>query len=328
MGAKTEIQWADATFNPWWGCQRVSSGCVNCYAETWAKRYGHNVWGPAKTTERRLFGEKHWSEPLKWNEQARKTSTRTRVFCASMADVFEDHPDVYAARRRLWETIEVTPHLDWLLLTKRPENIIRMLPSSWIARPRPTVWLGTSVEDQEQADKRIPELLKVPAAVRFLSCEPLLGPISLFDTSEGVLGGVAVIRDGGRSHAPSEPDEWVDTSYPGIDWVIVGGESGPCARPMHPNWARSLRDQCECAGVAYFFKQHGNWVSEAATPIGVPANSVDPERCRWVSPDGRSKDIGEGLLEEGDAFMYHVGKKAAGRLLDGQEHNQFPEVAL
>jgi protein gp37 len=218
----SKIQWTDHTFNPWWGCTNVSPGCVRCYAHTLAKRTGWDVWGA--TTNRRFFGDAHWSEPLRWNEAAETEATRARVFCGSMCDVFEDHSSVGEARRRLWEIIARTPALDWLLLTKRPELIAGLAPwgESW-----PTnVWLGTSVETQEFADRRIPLLRSVPARLRFLSCEPLLGPVDL-------------------------------TRWQMVDWVIVGGESGPGARPMDASWALALRDQCEAAGVPFFFKQTG-----------------------------------------------------------------------
>lgn len=256
MGKTTDIAWTDHTFNPWHGCFKVSEGCTNCYAETLAKRWGQNVWGPARTTERRMMSDAYWRQPLHWNAEADKAGARRRVFCASMADVFEDHPMVVPSRYRLWSLIQQTPHLDWLLLTKRPENIAHMLPGGYW----PNVWLGTSTEDQQRADERVPVLLqyrdRVP--VLFLSAEPLLGPVELFDSSEGVLRGPAVIRSGGRSHdGPSGPSEWHDDSYAGIDWVIVGGESGPRHRPLELDWARDLRDQCAAADVAFFFKQVG-----------------------------------------------------------------------
>jgi len=226
MSANSSIEWTDHTFNPWWGCSRVSPGCENCYAETLSARYGHRVWGPAKTTPRRIFGPQHWAEPLKWNAAAVQAGVRKRVFCASMSDVFEDHPDVGEHRAALWRLIEQTPALDWLLLTKRPENIRKMLPASWLEDFRANVWLGTSVEDPRRARERIPLLVDVPGAVRFLSCEPLVEAL------------------------PNLP-------LAGIDWLIVGGESGPGARPMQPDWALDLRTQCKDAGVAFFFKQTG-----------------------------------------------------------------------
>jgi protein gp37 len=227
VGEHTEIAWTDHTFNPWWGCFKVSAGCTNCYAETFSKRVGQHIWGPPATTPRRLFGEKHWAEPLKWNLAAEREGVRKRVFCASMADVFEDHPMLSPEREKLWALIERTPMLDWQLLTKRPENILTMVPYDWQEGTPDNVWLGTSVENQEQAEIRISWLLTAPASVLFLSCEPLLGDVDL--------------------------TPWLG----GINWVIAGGESGPKHRPFDPGWARSLRDQCTAAGVPYFFKQVG-----------------------------------------------------------------------
>jgi protein gp37 len=237
------------SFNPWWGCVKVSPGCEHCYAETFSKRTGHSIWGPAATTQRRTFGDRHWQEPLKWNADAVKAGERRRVFCASMADVFEDHPQLDAERARLWELVDKTPALDWLLLTKRPENVIDFVPGQWFTAHRwpSNVWIGTSVENQAMADKRIPHLINIPAPVRFLSCEPLLGPVNL----EPWLGGeyATGVEYGGYREMAQEPSE--------IQWVIVGGESGPKARPMDAEWVRSLRDQCNGAGVAFHFKQWG-----------------------------------------------------------------------
>lgn len=242
------IEWTDATFNPWHGCVKVSPGCVNCYAESLDRRFGRAVWGPAKTTPRMEMSDKYWAQPERWNAAAEKSGQRLRVFCASMADVFEDHPGVVDARARLCSLIERTPMLDWQLLTKRPENITRMVPAAWLDTPPANVWYGTSVENQEYADKRIPELLKVPARVRFLSCEPLLGPVDLSEW---------MVFEGQYEKAEWMLAKW-RSSQP-IDWVICGGESGHGARPMHPDWAGFLRDQCEAAGVAYFFKQWGEY---------------------------------------------------------------------
>lgn len=226
----TKIAWTHSTFNPWWGCEKVSPGCANCYAEAFARRTGHGVWG--KASPRRFFGDAHWAEPLKWNRDAEKAGERRRVFCASMADVFEDRPDLMGHRARLAYLIGRTPNLSWLLLTKRPENIARL----WITDVvPPNVWLGTTTEDQERADLRIPYLLAVPAAVRFLSVEPLLGPVDIF--------------------------RWIHPCQravlTGIDWVIVGGESGPKARPCDVAWIRGVVEQCREAGVPAFVKQFG-----------------------------------------------------------------------
>lgn len=235
MGATTAIAWTDHSFNPWWGCARVSPGCANCYAEAFAKRTGNLVWG--KSAERRRFGDKHWNEPLRWDRAAVKAGRPALVFCASMADVFEDRNDLLNDRTSLWRLIEATPHLIWQLLTKRPENVLRMVPLLWTDPDDwpPNVWVGTTVEDQQRADERLPHLLNVPAPVRFVSCEPLLGPVSLAD------------------YLPLSI--WVPS--PSIDWIIVGGESGPHHRPLNLNCARSLRLQAEVAKVPFFFKQVG-----------------------------------------------------------------------
>lgn len=238
-------------FNPWWGCQRVSPGCEHCYAESFAKRTGHDVWG--KQSERRFFGDKHWAEPLRWNRAAEAAGERRRVFCASMADVFEDRRDLDAERERLWYLIGRTPWLDWQLLTKRPENVAEMTPWGYDAWPT-NVWLGTTVEDQRRADERIPHLACIPAEVRFLSCEPLLGAVDLFSA-----GGLVYNHgsEGYRDFDGHWIEGWEGGFENGVEWVIVGGESGPKHRPLDLDHARSLRDQCQTAGVPFFFKQVG-----------------------------------------------------------------------
>lgn len=270
------------------------------------------VWGPRGT--RVVAAESYWRQPLKWNAAAEAAGERHRVFCASLADVFEGPetmpaeawPDVEAARRRLFELILDTPHLDWLLLTKRPQNIepqLRAMPvlkrdnvwdHLWPHR-FPNVWIGTSVENQAAADERIPHLLRVPARVRFLSCEPLLGPVDLsaYLTRE--------VERWERDHEGTvvgQEFEAVSTTH----WVIAGGESGGKARPMHPAWARSLRDQCQAAGVAFHFKQWGEY---------------------W--PAGRSIVEGKSAVFMGDEVLYRVGKHAAGRLLDGRTWDEVPQ---
>ncbi|HWC59151.1 MAG TPA: phage Gp37/Gp68 family protein [Verrucomicrobiae bacterium] len=240
MGKNSSIEWTHHTFNPWWGCAHVSLGCNNCYAEAWAKRVGENIWGTK--SDRRFFTEKHWAEPLKWNADAAEDQIRKRVFCASMADVFELRDDLDPWRVRLWALIEKTSRLDWLLLTKRPQNISAMAP--WKDKWPNNVWIGTTVEDQVRANERLPILLKIPAKYRFLSCEPLLGAVDLAAWTE------------------AKPKEL----HP-IDWVIAGGESGPQARAMLPGWACQLRDQCQKAKIPFHFKQWGHWapVSEKRT---------------------------------------------------------------
>lgn len=246
MGESTAIAWTDHTFNPWWGCTRVSPGCEHCYAEAFAKRTGKAEWG--KNAERRFFGDKHWAEPKKWNAKAAREGVRRRVFCASMADVFEDRDDLNDARDVLFDLIMFeTPWLDWQLLTKRPENVLRMVPPRWLDAEAyygtdgwpDNCWIGTTVEDQERAHLRIPHLLAIPAPVRFLSCEPLIGEVRLARWLWNV--------EQGAQPTPSNA----------IQWVIVGGESGPKYRPLDLRHARILQRECDHAGVPFFFKQVG-----------------------------------------------------------------------
>lgn len=231
MSKNSQIEWTHHTFNPWWGCAKVSPACANCYAETWAKRLGHELWG--RSAPRRFFQEPHWREPLAWDEEARRLRRRERVFCASMADVFERRAELNEPRAKLWNLIEQTPSLDWLLLTKRPQNIEDMVP--WRRNWPANIWLGTTVENQEYAEIRLPFLLKHRAAVRFLSCEPLLGSLDLrrWFRRKGL-----------------QP----------INWVIAGGESGHGSRPMHPDWPTKLLGQCQEFEVPFHFKQWGHWV--------------------------------------------------------------------
>ena len=269
MGEESKIEWTTHTFNPWRGCTKVSAGCANCYAETMSGR-NHStlgVWGPSGT--RVVASESMWKEPVKWDRDARcdcpdgpdkehipdcPQRNRPRVFCASLADVFEDwngpmsnargelieHEHIGNAgdqpammtmadvRVRLFNLIAWTRNLDWLLLTKRAENLREMWTMTNWPNMLPNVWLGVSVEDQQAADKRIPLLLKAPAKVRFLSVEPLLGPVDL--------------------------SPWLES----LNWLIVGGESGPGARPCNVDWIRDIVRQCRDAGVACFVKQLGS----------------------------------------------------------------------
>lgn len=248
MGQDSKIQWTDHTFNPWRGCSKESAGCDNCYAETMSRRNPAllGVWGDDGT--RVLASESMWKEPLRWNAEAQKRGMRARVFCASLADVFEwptnleNSIAVSGARGRLFRLIEATPWLDWLLLTKRPQNVMGTIPRAWEMCLPPNVWVGTSVENQAAADERIPHLLRIPARVRFLSCEPLLGAVDLSRWSMGCLD------------AQADPMRVLR----GPEWVIVGGESGGGARRMHLDWARSLVEQCAAAKVPVFVKQLGS----------------------------------------------------------------------
>lgn len=236
MGKSTGIEWTHHTFNPWWGCTEVSPGCDHCYARTWAKRYG-TEWG--KDTPRRFFGDKHWREPLSWNVAATKAGDRRRVFCASMADVFEDRGDLIDTRKRLFELAGVCTNLDWLLLTKRPQNIRRMLPDfAWALHYPGRIWFGTSVENEANV-KRAMFLCDLPGDVHFLSVEPLLGPVNLEPWFKA-------------ERAAAEDRLW-DIPL----WVIIGGESGAGARPMELHWAENVIAQCRAYGVSVFVKQFG-----------------------------------------------------------------------
>lgn len=230
MGTRTNVSWTDHTQNYWWGCVKPSDECRNCYAEGIAKRWGRDIWGPAANTKRWILGPANWKNPAKWEREARQDGFKHKSFLASMSDFYEDHPDVTETRNRvLSEVIPATPNIIWQILTKRPENVLRMSPPSWGEHWPSNVWIGTSVGRQVRAEERLPELLKIPAPVRFASLEPLLEPLNI-------------------------------TEYlPGLQWVIVGGESGPKHRPFMPVWAEDIRIQAQRYGVAYFFKQVGGF---------------------------------------------------------------------
>lgn len=396
MGENSKIEWTDHTFNPWIGCTKVAAGCAHCYAESFAKRYGKAKWGPSGT--RVKTSEAYWRQPLKWNREAEAAGERKRVFCASLADVFEDWDleirdskgqiiheceecgtrhggDAIAAhgfecgavaapfdkeprrckgvcrvislsdlRRDLFALIDRTPWLDWLLLTKRPENIrrmwsglvegrasrvegqtagyvdvIRRMGTALDSEPRTlnphpfraNVWLLTSVAEQCDADRNVPELLKCRDLVPVLglSCEPLVGPVNL-DRIEVFPGGfIPSLFSHDWDQAPSGP----------LDWVIAGGESGPGARPMHPDWVRSLRDQCTAAGVAFHFKQWGEWAAADKPFPDFAVTSGNGTKCALMQPDGHVGTSGQCATA-----IVRVGKAKAGRLLDGREWNEFP----
>jgi len=257
MGKNSSISWTHHTFSPWWGCVEVSPACDECYARVLANRWGFDVWG--KDAPRRFFTDKHWNEPLKWDAAAAKAGERHRVFCASMADVFEDRRDLDIWRLRLYTLIEKTPNLDWMLLTKREKAIRKLLPFQWTMSPRPNVWLGVTAENQRRAEERIPALLEVPAVVHWVSAEPLLSHINFEPWIAGYKHDVTHDRhdapDGARVGGEVRSgDQWFREK--GIDWVIVGGESGHHARRMDPEWANDIRRQCS-GKVAYHFKQKG-----------------------------------------------------------------------
>jgi protein gp37 len=325
----TTIEWTDETWNPTTGCDRVSPGCDNCYALTMAKRLKgmgsakYQTDGDPRTSGPGFGIAMHpdtLAAPFSW-------STPRKVFVNSMSDLF--HAGVsneFIAR--VFAVMAATPQHTYQVLTKRPARMRSLLNSepfqSFMAVhlmlgsdiplkerpeftwPLPNVWLGTSVEDQERANLRIPALLDTPAAVRFLSCEPLLGPVDLNAVYERPSHKRLFIADSTRETKP-------------IDWVIVGGESGHGARPMHPDWARRLRDQCATAGIAFHFKQWGEWAPEShlATERGA-ANAL------YIEHDGSTRPAARGA--RGDAVtVQRNGKKHTGRELDGRTHDEFPE---
>ncbi|HYI27586.1 MAG TPA: phage Gp37/Gp68 family protein [Bradyrhizobium sp.] len=316
MSDRTSIEWADATWNPiraryleiqndgsgkeriGWHCSHVSEGCRHCYAERLNTRLGTGrdyKPGVLFRDDRVMYAngkvklyldEKMLTQPLRWKRPR-------AIFVGSMTDLFADFvPDEWIDQ--IFAVMALAPQHRFMVLTKRPERMREYLLETW--QPLPNVWLGTSVEDQATADARIPKLLATPAAKRFLSAEPLLGPVDLrylqpldppveIDAVNGTHG---VLRPhGGRS--------------PALDWVIAGGESGPKARPMHPDWARALRDQCAAAGVPFLFKQWGEWVSVSEL--------AGPGR-HFKFPDG--------------ATVRRTGKKLAGRTLDHAMHDAQP----
>lgn len=252
MAENSGIEWTHHTFNPWIGCTKVSAACDNCYAEAWDKRFGGERWGPHSPRQR--TSPANWQKPIKWNREAAAKGVRYRVFCASLADVFDNHGSITSGwRGDLWHLIARTPHLDWLLLTKRPQNIKKMLPDSYGAPAWgggwPNVWLGTTIEDQTEADRRIPHLVKVPAVVHFLSMEPLQGSVDLRSVRHG--------------HASA-------INY--LEWIIVGGESGHQYREAKAEWFRSLRDQCKEAGIPFLFKQ---WSGRSQKEIKAKGRALD-----------------------------------------------------
>lgn len=294
MAENTKIEWADHTLNWWTGCEHVSPACDHCYAEAWAARAGRMF------SERRATKEATRRQALKWEANAAgfalEHGRRQRVFVNSLADVF-DNKVPQAWRDSLFVMIRATPSIDYLLLTKRIGNAKRMLPADW-GDGHPNVWLMATVADQSEASRDITKLLAIPARVHGLSIEPMLGPIDL----RGLFH-CCPTHDFDGGFCVQDCGDWRR-----IDWVIAGGESGSKARPSHPDWFRSLRDQCTNAGVPFFFKQWGAWLP------------IDQPEARGYQCDDRScHEWGKGLA----SIRLH--KAAAGRLLDGREHNEFPQ---
>jgi protein gp37 len=377
MSENTKIEWCDHTFNPWEGCQKIGPGCDHCYAEARNARFGGGTavnWGPGAT--RRRTSPANWRKPIAWNAAANdfyaKHGRRQRVFCASLADVFDNEVPLEWFVDFL-ELVRVTPQLDWLILTKRIGRVRNAIDIAvrdvnvrqagealfiWLrdwkqgAAPR-NVWLGATVVNQVEADRDIPKLLATPARTRFLSMEPLLGPVNLrlptrIWTNSGGTPTCDHCCNGDRCDDSTHfergrPDWRVHCPYcrgtgngKPVDWVIVGGESGPHARPMHPQWARSLRDQCACAGVPFLFKQWGEWTDEdwgeraglRDTAGVLPSGEFLLMSEGYVPPfdDGARLAAAGNVRLDGRMLMDRVGKRAAGRLLDSRTHDEFPEA--
>lgn len=322
MSENSKISWTDSTFNPWWGCQKVSPACEHCYAETLAKRTG---FGRAWSGQYRRFDQKHFNEPLRWNQKAEKAGVKRRVFTGSMCDILDSfetikdpdlHERLVTDRRLTFQIIEKTPFLEWLLLTKRPENIQDCLPSRWIISPPENVRLGITVENQEMADKRITILLNSWSGKNFISVEPMLSAVNLtkvkwakipIDPKNYVFGAPPPDEMWSlRNALQSRPGDEFNKPLIGIQWVICGGESGTMARPMHPDWVRDLRDQCVNADVPFFFKQWGEWAPDCLCDTKKPHPTVDRPKPGY------------------NGCMFRCGANNAGRLLDGREWNEFP----
>lgn len=321
MGKQSGIAWTHHTFNPWWGCTKVEGrpACQHCYAERQANRFGL-WWGEG--VERKTFGAKHWNEPYTWSRAAAKAGVRERVFCGSMCDLLD--PEVPATwRDPLWLMVESTPSLDWLLLTKRLELAPDLFPARWVRDGLPTnVWLGTTVETQAVANVEVPRLLewRDRASVLWVSMEPLLGPVDLTALPWGEVSQLDALLGESLS---LESGCLVSQDAPALDWVIVGGESGPLARPSASEWYRDLRDQCQQAGVPFFFKQHGEWVDVSHPAFYSTRGNIcylDPVTGRRYAYDTPSEVTGANER----VTMKRVGLEAAGHLFDGVERRDVP----
>ncbi|WP_449393418.1 phage Gp37/Gp68 family protein [Eoetvoesiella caeni] len=345
MAENSKIEWTDHTFNGWEGCTKIGPGCDNCYAENRNARFagGKSInWGQG--APRRRTSVANWNKPLAWNAQRYVECecgwrgpehkldvaevgffkglaacpecnavdfkpVRQRVFCSSLADVFDNEVDP-AWRADLFRLIEKTPNLDWLVLTKRIGNVSKMIPDHWAAGMPSNVWLGATIVNQQEADRDIPKLMQIKANVRFLSMEPLLGSVDLSQWLD--------------LHKADDIQTWARRNVGQLenmlDWIIVGGETGPGARPIHPDWVWQVQWQCETAGVPFLFKQWGDWASSACRAYGTATGEV-----RHIRSDGTF--WGDDLPQDEDAdvlTVVRVGKVAAGRLLTGQTWDGYP----
>lgn len=392
MAAESKIEWTDSTFSPWIGCTKVSPACDHCYAEAqMATRMGRVEWGTGKPRSRTsaaywkqpvYWNRRPFAECIKcgWRgEQPHILNNnglqigfsnicpacrdhkrgvgdlkpaRRRVFCASLADVFDNEADP-EWRADLFELIAATPNLDWPLLTKRIGNVAAMVAEAFDAVKRrfwigqeymrlahrdvtspewtdpalpPNVWLGATVVNQQEADRDIPKLLAVPAAKRFLSIEPMLSEIDLRQLRVYNDGAARPTHDCLSGYSSDTPWGYVANNLVPpfgrgrIDWVICGGESGPQARPMHPDWVRSLRDQCAAAGVPFLFKQWGEWAPYRLHVNGDLGGDLRSGRVQHLHAPGNP----DGFFRRGDSYVERVGKRVAGRQVDGREHLEWP----
>lgn len=355
MGEKTGISWADHTFNPWIGCTKVSPACDGCYAEAWAARYRSEItWGKPgqRATHHRT---KTWAEPVKWNRAAaakfEATGDATFVFCASLADVFDKHVPAQW-RAELFNLIRETPNLTWLLLTKRPGNIVKLWDEArglngldlWPANAA----IGCTVIDEVEVGRDVPRLLAAKAeltpAFAFVSMEPLLEAVRLDCIASDAARPAWRYEPGtydalGGSWWPAVGDyafeaTTAERDLPRVDWVIAGGETDQGshrARPSHPDWFRSLRDQCAAANVPFHFKQWGEWVQHTPAAGGDLGADVRRGHVTIVHPTGQSdievsEATGGRSTIPGSRYMARVGTKAAGRMLDGVLHDARPRV--
>lgn len=331
---KSKIEWTDRVWNPVTGCDKVSQGCKNCYAETLAIRF----WGNRKFTDVKVHDDRIM-QPMTWKKPS-------RVFVNSMSDLF--HEDVsFEFIEAIFSVMSDIDRHTYQILTKRPQRMLEFFHwkknkfgIEW--RPSNNVWLGVSCEDQETANERIPLLLKAPAAIHFLSCEPLLGPIDI--TNKGLNNGYSFPTKLVHSNGKIIGTEWTDPGddFIGVDWVIVGGESGHAARPMHPEWVREIRDQCKKANTAFFFKQWGEYYTTwNYMTTGQPTFKMFQDKDQWINKGNTWVNKGDALIgidgtrvkNGGDfdkckypvAIMQKVGKSKAGRELDGKTYDEYPK---
>jgi len=336
---KSKIEWCDRTWNPVTGCTQISPGCANCYAKRMTERFA-GPWGldTKNPFAVKLHPEK-LEEPLRWKKPS-------KVFVCSMSDLF--HEDVpFSFIEGVFEVMEEACQHTFLVLTKRPARMASFM--AWYEKEcsdpsvgmfwnvAKNIWIGVTAENQEQADKRIPILLQIPAAKRFVSVEPMLGPVNLNDYEQGRSRFTCHNNCNKESEETCLSYENTGKCFKGIDWVICGGESGPNARPMHPDWARGLRDQCKAAGTPFMFKQWGEWapyINEEKFTHDQDQSSRNEQY--YVNPDGTTGSCWlydedgtwtnwTGDPKEDCCVVSRVGKKAAGRLLDGELWDQYPE---